>query len=282
MASTHVKRTSPSTIAALTAVVALLAGCGQASDGEGPPPLPAVEREKAATAAPAAPVEPPFTWVTPDPMPDRELRIDVEGWQYGSPPYPGVHVMQDLGSGDIDSCTAGFLVKGDGRQGFVTAGHCDTRPGAAVYVYTARASGDWQRVGTYAGTVNDELTAEDHGVLWLDVAPDPDATLIAGTWPVAQVMPQGEVRELPIGTPVCINGARSHVRCGELSGPPLTQILTTIGVGSGDSGSALFTVDDLGRAHIIGIIERGGDHGSSATYAEPALRDLGVEVVPAP
>lgn len=271
--------------AARTVIIALasalmLSACGSPVSGE---PV-AAETPKAATVTVPAP--PAQQWVHLDekPVPDSELRLDAAGWQYGARPYPGVQLFQDLGGGNIDGCTAGPLVQdAAGRNGFLTAGHCDVTPGSPVYTYTDPASGARAHLGTYTEADTDPLTTKDSAVVWLDAtaAPTPDATMIAGRWPIAGVMPEVDVRQLPMGAPVCIDGAVSHVRCGELVAA-MSEITATIGVEGGDSGSAMFLVDASGHATVIGIVKRhSGSAGVAATYAATAMDDHHVKIVPA-
>ncbi|MCH9734105.1 MAG: S1 family peptidase [Actinomycetia bacterium] len=236
-----------------------------------------------ATGVDPDPAPPEFVW--PDDIPTRdELRIDVEGFQYGSPPYPGAAVMQDR---RVDgACTAGPLVQDKhGRQGFLGAGHCDKGPGAPVYVYSDQSATAETRIGSYR-VEDPDLVTIDAAFLALDVPPAADATLLAGRWPVTGVLDDFDAMSVPIGTPICFDGAVSGVRCGESAGVAVGDtgpgwLATSIPVTDGDSGSPLFGVDSDGRAWILGVVtDKDEDTGyAMARRADRALRDLNLTLV---
>ncbi len=218
------------------------------------------------------------------PVPDSSLRVDQQGRQYGAAPYPGVQIVQSLGGADIERCTAGPLVEDrTGTRGFLTAGHCDVKPGAPVSTFRSPAAtaADLAPAGTYAGSIQDpDLDATFLG-LAPGVEPDPAATMIANRWPVARLMSMDEARQLAPGTTICIDAAHAGVRCGELLAALGSSIRAEIPGGErGDSGGAMFLVSEDGAASIVGIVQMVGNGVVEATFAEPAMQRLGLSLIP--
>jgi hypothetical protein len=104
---------------------------------------------------------------------------------------------------------------------------------------------------------------------------DPAAASIAGTWPVAGVLTAAAVKDLPMGTLVCFDGAMSGVVCGPLTDTAdngqLRFAVTPIG---GDSGAPVFLVDhDTKAATLVGILKARitVTKMATATYLDSAL-----------
>ncbi|MFN6547939.1 hypothetical protein [Mycolicibacterium nivoides] len=136
-------------------------------------------------------------------------------------------------------------------------------------------------VGTLTGKLDDEAAGQDSALLETVLAPAPDATKIAGKIPISGVMSVAEVKALEPGTPICLDGARSGVMCGPLVRTDWDTIKFGTNAIGGDSGSPVFLVGADNRAVLIGIFK--GEHGATAldaaTYLQPALDRLGVEIV---
>ncbi|WP_157680277.1 chymotrypsin family serine protease [Mycobacterium dioxanotrophicus] len=209
-------------------------------------------------------------------------QADAAGIQYGAQPYPGINIGQGQIGTSPNKCTLGPLARriADGDYVFVTAGHCDEHPGAVVSIWSGPNGEGPKVVGTLAGKLDNDAD-QDSALLETVLAPTPDATKIAGKFPVARVMPVDEVRKLPAGTPVCVDGARSGVVCRPLIRPDRDTIkYEFVGI-EGDSGAPVFLVGTDNRAVLIGILK--GEDGltglGEATYLAPALDRLGVEIV---
>jgi hypothetical protein len=174
-----------------------------------------------------------------------QLAKDSHGGQFGTAPYPGINVSQDQGLNvDTADCTAGLPVAdGHGRHGFLTAGHCDKRPGATVYIFDA--SGTQIAVGSYSGALQGPQwsLADDTAVLWADTPVASDSDLVAHRFKQGRPLSVSEVRDLPLGTPVCIDGAYSGVVCSALTGHTDTEIEYGNAGQPGDSGAMVFVVD---------------------------------------
>lgn len=212
-----------------------------------------------------------------------ELPRDSYGSQYGAQPYPGIAIGQHQSDGSTKDCTLGPLVTGARGKGFITAGHCDQTPGGEVFVFADTDAAEPVSIGVITGA-EDKPSPQgysDSAVIWTGTV-DPSATKIAGRWPVTGVMTASEVRRLPVGTPICIDGAWSGVVCRSLEAADDDGLLR-FGVVShgGDSGALAFLVDETGRAYLAGTLKGGNGTSTTATYLEPALTRLGVTAVTA-
>ncbi|WP_234809284.1 S1 family peptidase [Mycobacteroides saopaulense] len=210
---------------------------------------------------------------------------DSHGGQFGSLPYPGITILQQQGDESSKNCTLGPAVvdKTSQRTGFVGAGHCDDSPGGQTFVLADYEGTEAVPVGVYANSKDapTPMGYSDSAVIWTKIL-DPRSTLIAGTWPVAGVMPAADVRKLRAGTPVCIDGAKSGVVCSPLVGATNDYILTAPMTQPGDSGAAVFLVDEKTlQATLIGIHSGTEDGHSEATFLEPALTRLGATALTA-
>ncbi|MDM2401903.1 hypothetical protein PP549_22955 [Mycobacteroides abscessus] len=207
-----------------------------------------------------------------------QVNLDHQREQYGKP-APGVKIGRVSSSDPSGSakCTLGPAVTAGERTGFLTAGHCADKPGTDQYAQVNYDGSDPMLLGP-AVQAEDAPTSNGHSdsaVIWSGRV-DPGATRIAGRWPVSGVMSVADVRALPTGTPICLDGAKSGVNCSPLVSARGDLILTAPMTQPGDSGSAVFVVDDkTSHATLIGI-HRGTANGhSEATFIEPALIRLG-------
>ncbi|WP_286151312.1 MULTISPECIES: hypothetical protein [unclassified Mycobacterium] len=208
---------------------------------------------------------------------------DSYGSQYGTQPYPGIAIGQHQSDGSTKDCTLGPAVIGARGKGFITAGHCDQTPGGEVFVFADANAAEPVSISVITGA-EDKPTPQgysDSAVIWTG-AVDAGVTRIARRWPVVGVMTASEVRRLPAGTPICINGAWSGVVCSPLIAADDQYVRTPRLAQGGDSGAAVFVVDQKGEARLVGIhsgFENGQDE---ATFLEPALQRLGATALTAP
>ncbi|MBN7300458.1 hypothetical protein IUQ79_00975 [Mycobacteroides abscessus subsp. bolletii] len=210
------------------------------------------------------------------------LPRDSHGGQYGASPYPGITAVQHQDDGSSKNCTLGPVVTGAGRSGFLTAGHCDYSPGGQVFVFADPHAEQPIPFGVITGA-QDAPTPNgysDSAVIWTGTV-DPAATRIANTWPIAGVMPVSEVKQLPAGTPICIDGAKSGVVCSPLISVGLDYIRSVRIAQHGDSGAAVFVVDQSDSATLIGIHSGFEGAQGEATFLEPALQRLGATALTA-
>lgn len=255
----------------LTAAVALSACSTTGVAGEAMPAADSAITQKAAKLAPAEPryIDVSGTVVLPR---------DSYGSQYGAQPYPGIAIGQHQSDGSTKDCTLGPAVSSTRGKGFITAGHCDQTPGGEVFVFADTDAAKPVSIGVFTGA-EDKPTPQgysDSAVIWTGTV-DSSATKIAGRWPVTGVMTASEVRRLPVGTPICIDGAWSGVVCSPLIAADDKIRYADIGAG-GDSGAAIFLVGRNGDATLVGLL-RGYDGNNPnvgvATFLEPALQRLG-------
>lgn len=257
-------------VAALAATLSLSA-CSSSVGGQ-PVAVPAAGSPTVATAAADAPTESPYVAVDVTPP-----QVGNDHVQYGRLPYPGVAIGQHQANGRTKDCTLGPQVRSGARVGFLTAGHCDRTPHGQVFTFADPGAQQPVLVGVLSDTDVSAAPSPDRDVaaLWTTAA-DPAATSIAGKYPIVGVMPTEQVRRLPAGTPICVDGAWAGVRCSDLiSVGELVRYKRT--TEDGDSGGPVFVVDRAGRATLIGI-HRGVDevatHVGEATILAPALAYL--------
>lgn len=265
-------RTGLFTATASVALAAtILSGCSTSVAGQ------SVADTPSTVTATDISTESPYVAVTVTPP-----RVGNDHVQYGDRPYPGIAIGQHQADGRTKDCSLGPQVKAGTRTGFLTAGHCDRTPGGEVFVF---ADPDAQQP-VLIGVITDaeDSTAPspdlDVAVLWTSSA-DPSAARIAGQYPVVGVMPTEQVRELPAGTPICVDGAWSGVQCSDLISAD-EKIRYEHSTEGGDSGGPVFVVDRQGRATLIGI-HRGHDPDNptvgEATILAAALDHLDVTAV---
>lgn len=213
-------------------------------------------------------------------------RDDVDNAQFSATPAPGATLLAWGVSDKGSMCTLGVPVTVAGRPAFVTAGHCETQPagGAQQLVAEATRGGRLVDLGPL-GRVKDEKDdpgadgiLEDASLVSTAASAPPR---IAGTWPIVGSMSIDETRRLPLGTPICVDGAKSGVRCSALISAPGDRIRFSAITVEGDSGAPVFVVA-AGEATVIGI-HKGLDDlaASTATFVEPALARMGATLLTA-
>lgn len=166
-------------------------------------------------------------------------------------------------------CTAGPAIAATStptRRGFVAAGHCDEVPGSAV-------SAGGESIEPYTDT-----RRGDRGVTVTWGATNAAPT-VAGGFKVAGVLKQDVVQRLEYGTPVCMDGAVSGVRCGTVTENDATGIYVKMPIERGDSGAPLFLVSDRGTATLIGIVEQRSAGFTFGAYLDPLLDEVGAKVL---
>lgn len=271
--------------AALAAAGVLLAGCGSTAVEA---PIPEPSRDLKAGAVPAsspAPVEEPSRWMDVTGQGVEHERDSVDDAQFASTPQPGVQILHAINArGDLKICTITAEARnaGTGQTGYVTAGHCGIGPYAAEqYIQTTR-SGPVEPLGVVTGAEDDDAGV-DSAVIWTDRDMDPAAATTIAGFPIGGLMAEADVRELPIGTPICLDGAISGLVCADLvNADDRRRIRLAAAAVEGDSGAPVFVVDrGSRRATVIGILEGGSGLTSTATYMEPALQRLGAQLVTA-
>lgn len=263
-----------------TIVVVAVSGCTTTVAGQ-VVPSGAVKAAPVTASAPAA-VEPALRWV-PYNGPPIELPRDWTGGQIGNAPRPGIALGQEQVNGPLKDCTAGPLIHrtdGSEKTGWLTAGHCDENPGAPVYIFADHAAKEAAELGSFTDRLDDHLS-QDSAALWTDVPADPAATKIAGHFPITGVMPEAEVKQLPAGTWVCVDGGWTGVKCSTLTERPADRIRYRPMTDKGDSGGPLFLLSSLdNHATLIGIVKGADVFGNDeATFMAPALARLGAEAI---
>ncbi|KXO90986.1 Uncharacterised protein (plasmid) [Tsukamurella tyrosinosolvens] len=274
-------------VAAILVAATALASCADGG-GRGAPEADNVAATPTVSATVAAPAAPKYIDVTGQ---GRELpRDSVDRAQFSATPQPGAKVLRWNSAGVGDRCTLGPAVTVGSRSAFLTAGHC---AGAGV---TQFAQGDAAGkvlipLGPAVQAVNEDGVPgadgilDDRALIFTSTPPTPQ---IAGTWTVAGSLTVKETQRLPHGTPICVDGATSGVRCGGLISAERGRVEFvgkpgTAAPSKGDSGAPVFVVDDSGRATVIGLVTSEARDGSTtnATFIEPALLSLGAELVTA-
>lgn len=214
------------------------------------------------------------------------LPRDSDGFQFSATALPGVAVGHRKADDTVEGCTLGPAVSSKhDEQGFLTAGHC-TANLAPTMQYLSTSADTGSSAPILLGTAEQAQDApspsgySDSAVIWTGTV-DPAATRIANTWPIAGVMPVSAVKQLPAGTPICIDGAKSGVVCSPLISVDADFIRIGHVTQSGDSGAAVFVVDQTGNATLIGIHSGTESGRSEATFLEPALQRLGATTLTA-
>lgn len=265
---------------ALAAAAVAVSACSTGVSGTDVP-SPESITQKAASTAGETPAE---TRRYVDVTGQVQVMLDHQQEQYGNP-APGVKIGRVSSSDPSGSakCTLGPAITASGRTGFLTAGHCADKPGTDQYAQTNYDGRDPLLLGP-AVQAQDASAAggySDSAVIWT-ASVDPGATRIAGRWPVSGVMSVADVRALPVGTPVCIDGAKSGVICSGLIAVDANYIRTAPMAQPGDSGATVFVVDQKSHATLIGIVRGNAGGQDEATFLEPTLIRLGATALTAP
>lgn len=185
------------------------------------------------------------------------LPRDDQGRQYSATPVPGAAIFHwPASDGEAGSCTLGPAVREihGTRTGFLTAGHCAKPPfEPQQYLGTGPGPDDVaaQPLGSLTQVADTDAVdpgMEDAGVIWTPEAEK--ASTIAG-FRVVGAMSEADLKNLPEGTPICVDGTVSGVACA-----PLYSATNVIRYGHsafGDSGAAAFVVNRDGEATLVGL-----------------------------
>lgn len=265
----------------LAAAAVAVSACSTGVSGSAVPSPELITQKAATTVGETSPLAPRYIDVTGQGV----VTLDHQRDQYGSP-APGVKIGRvsiSSASGEA-ACTLGPAVTAAGRTGFLTAGHCADTPDTDQYAQVNFDGSDPLLLGP-AVQAEDAPAAEgysDSAVIWTSNV-GPGSTRIASRWPVSGVMSVADVRALPAGTPICIDGAKSGVFCSGLIAVDANYILTPRAARGGDSGAPVFVVDENTRvATLIGIHSGFEDGQDEATFLEPVLARLGATALTAP
>lgn len=271
---------------ALIAATAAAAMAVSACSGTAPAaPKPWPSAGEVAAAPTSAAVSDNWTSLDPVPVPDKEK--DATGHRFG-PLAPGVGIWEHAAGVATDTgCTLGPAVAPDmapANRGFLTAGHCDKPDRTQVLTFADAAHAAPQFVGVYTpapvGGRPVDVTS-----LWLTPGTTAPSGIaghsVAGvlTKPALQAMVSG-----PAAAPkVCIYGAVSGLKCGDLVDADGTEISTEISTRNGDSGSPLFMVNgNTDAVTLIGLVSSGSGSFTYAIYLDQALREVGAKLVTDP
>lgn len=269
------------------ALAAVVSGCAGTVAGTptlaAPPPAGSTELKSARVPA-LSPA--PQQWLDVTDQGIELPRDAVDGAQYSATPVPGAVILHAPDSGNtLDLCSLGPAVRHrDGRVGFLTAGHCAIGHRAADQYVLPTAAGDPVLLGRATAAV-DNGHDTDSAVIYVDAPLHPDATLIAGVFPVTGTLSAVQVQALPKGTPICVNGARTGVDCGPLLQATPEDIRFTRDEGSesdGDSGAVAYVVSPDRSAKVVGLYQgclRADQTICAATYIQPTLERINVEIV---
>ncbi|ORW08543.1 hypothetical protein AWC16_19285 [Mycolicibacter longobardus] len=195
---------------------------------------------------------------------------------------PGIPIVTtNAAADDGGTCTAGWLVHTpEGRQGFLTAGHCD-RGGAAWY---NTAAGQFEALGAFTRTVHGD-TAEDSDIALVELTGTaPSNSSIIDIRPVTGA---ANALRVSVGDTLCKYGATTRLQCGAVSYVSPTQVVFGADTEGGDSGGPVYLRHADGSATAIGITIRANDSGTVAEFITPWLKkwDLSLDktrIGPAP
>ncbi|SIJ94223.1 hypothetical protein [Mycobacteroides abscessus] len=266
-------------IAATAAAAMALSACSGTAPAEPKPWPSAGEVAAAPTSATVA-----DNWISlPDvAVPPAERDISLLHPRFSATAAPGVGVWEQ---GTDKVCTLGPAVAPTmnlDRRGYLTAKHCDQPGTAQAIIYADAAHADPRPLGVYTPRKPNSLDATS---LWLASDAATPASIagrpVAGvlTTPALQAMVSG-----PAAAPkVCVYGAVSGLKCGELIDADGNEISVDIPTGEGDSGSPVFLVDgNTGSVTPIGLVSSGSGSFTYATYLDQALREVGAKLVTDP
>lgn len=268
-------------IAATAAAAVALSACSGTAPGE-PKPWPNVDTGGAVAAPTSARVADNWIGLPDEAVPPAERDISLLHPRFSATAAPGVGVWEQ---GTDKVCTLGPVVAPEmnlDRRGYLTAKHCDQPGTAQAIIYADAAHADPRPLGVYTPRKPNSLDATP---LWL--ASDAAAPASIAGRPVAGVLTKPALQAMvsgPAAAPkVCIYGAVSGLKCGELIDADDTEISVDIPTGEGDSGSPVFLVDgNTGSVTPIGLVSSGSGSFTYATYLDQALREVGAKLVTDP
>jgi hypothetical protein len=201
------------------------------------------------------------------------------------PPLRGGVTLRRLVQGD-PRCSTAFLARSrvDGRRFMMTAGHCGGR-GTVWHVYQPRTN-VWHRLGA----MHNQSTAgnDDYGIIGIDNVPgwNPRPYVYVHASPDTTLDPDYHINDdstSPVGTRVCLSGARSGTDCGRV------EAVNVGGAGGfaqvdycstgGDSGGSVYS-DHRARGIHFGHV-RGSPPCNNRLFqgVQEAENDLRVDVV---
>lgn len=267
---------SASTTAVLFAAAVAVSACGSGTAGNSTP-----GRD---TGSPKALSAPKYVDVTGQ----GQVTVDDRGQQFAVAPTPGVLISHrttaTTSSDGTSGCTLGPAVTVGNRPAFLTAGHCSDS-GASQYASTGPGPTDVRELGPAVQAVSEQASGVD-GVLddraLIFTKDAAGSSMMARTWPIAGSLPLERTRELPTGTPICVNAARSRIRCGGLISATGDRLRFEVVTEEGDSGAPVFVVDGHGRATVVALLLGGNDATSTSTFIEPTLRAFNATLLTAP
>lgn len=210
---------------------------------------------------------------------------EVSNFTAADQPQPGVSIMQ-TGDFAITTCTASWAVVSARLDvGYLTAGHCDKNQGAPIWMYANNAGTKKLSLSPLQNAERGvDGTGHGHDSALFFLPPTQQATGygtdVAEGVKLRGVMSVSQARQLPAGTPVCMNGSRSGLTCGPLIAARDTDLEWGGGAVEGDSGAPVFVVDRRGDAMAIGMLQRGPTQTDNfATYLAPVLSRLQLRAV---
>lgn len=230
-----------------------------------------------------------------DPVSASDSWVSIAGVRGSRPPVaftaapnprPGVSLVQQFEPTEISECTMSWpVISTRSDVGYLTAGHCDRKEGAPLWMYT-----DADGVGrlNLPPLQNAERGVDgagrkyDAALFFLSPAQQESAynTAISDGVRLRGVMSVAAVKSLPAGTPVCMNGSRSGLTCGPLIAAGDDQLEWGGAAVQGDSGAPVFVVNSHGDAQAIGMLHGGPtDTDNFATYLAPVLERLKVRLI---
>lgn len=205
------------------------------------------------------------------------------GPQYSPPlsfrpsPYPhtGVSVFaSDTGADTSSQCTISWPVRDpDGDYAFLTAGHCVDDGGDQLWIRDRSGhSIDLPPLTAIEQGVDSKGIVHDSARFYLPGGASLDDAMVAPGVAIRGVLSVEEVKWLPRGTIMCMNGARSGISCGPFERGYLDAFEWHGSAVHGDSGAPIFVVNANGDAMAVGMLMSGPtDTLNYATYLMPVL-----------
>ncbi|SIM06214.1 trypsin domain-containing protein [Mycobacteroides abscessus subsp. abscessus] len=237
----------------------------------------------------------PVVTANADPTPVADSWVSIAGIRGSRPPVaftaatypqPGVSLVQQFEPTEISECTISWpVISTRSDVGYLTAGHCDRKEGAPLWMYTDADGAGRLNLSPLQNAergVDSAGRKYDAALFFLSAAQQEAAysTVISDGVRLRGVMSVPAVKSLPVGTPVCMNGSRSGLTCGPLIAATDDQLEWGGAAVQGDSGAPVFVVDSHGDAQAIGMLHGGpSDTDNFATYLAPVLERLKVRLI---
>lgn len=230
-----------------------------------------------------------------DPAPVAETWVSIAGvrgsrapvaFTAATYPRPGVSLVQQFEPTEISECTISWpVISTSSDVGYLTAGHCDRKAGAPLWMYTDTDGAGRLNLLPLQNAergVDDAGRKYDAALFFLSRTQQEAAygTVINDGIRLRGVMSVATAQSLPVGTPVCMNGSRSGLTCGPLIAVGDAQLEWGGAAVQGDSGAPVFVVNSHGDAQAIGMLHGGpSDTDNFATYLAPVLERLKVRLI---